>query len=118
MAGSGKPAVYICLQLSNAPRGLSESPEKTAIHLSWMDPEDLVETLSPKYINNTYRDKCAQVHRIKNNTTNVASVICVMIKGLVEILFQFSHFQICYILPVNYCILKLKHIDHSALIIY
>lgn len=92
MAGSAKPAAYICLQLSNAPR---KKLKKTAIHLSWMDPEDLVVTLSPKCINNTYRDKCAQVHRIKNRVTNAALGICIMLKGPVEIHFQFSNLQIC-----------------------
>lgn len=46
MAGSAAAAVYICLQLSNAPRGVTKSLEKTAIRLSWMDPEDLAVTLS------------------------------------------------------------------------
>lgn len=65
MVGSAQLAVYICLQLSNAPGGLTESPEKTPIRLSRMHPEDLVVTLSPKDINNTYSDKCAHVHRIR-----------------------------------------------------
>lgn len=65
MVGSAQPAGYTCLRLSNAPGGLTESPEKTPIHLSRMDPEDLVVTLSPKYINNTYLDKYAHVHRIR-----------------------------------------------------
>lgn len=55
-----------------------------------MDPEDLVVTLSPKYINNTWRDKCAQVHRIKNKAANAALAICIMLKELVEIHFQIS----------------------------
>lgn len=77
MAVSAKPAVYICLQLSNAPRGLTESKKKTPIHLSRMNPRDLLVTLSPKYINNTYRDKCAQVHGIRNRASNVAAGICI-----------------------------------------
>ena len=109
MADSAMPAVYTCLQLSNAPGGVTESPEKTTIHLSWMDPKDLAVTLSPEYINNTYRDKCAPVHRIKCRPTDEASgILHRMIKGLVEIHFLLISFQIST-LPVKHCTLSLKH---------
>lgn len=56
MANTAMPAVYICLQLSNAPR-VTESPENTAIHLTWMDSEDLVVTLSQ--VHKYYMEKSA-----------------------------------------------------------
>lgn len=65
--------VYSC---QNAPRGATENPKKTAIHLSWMDPEDFVVTLSFEHINNTYRNKCAQVHRNKSKAAPEYHAAC------------------------------------------
>lgn len=71
-----------------------------------MDPEDLVVTLSPKYINNTYRDKWARVHGINNMEANSAPGICNMLKGPAEIHFLFQSFLIPNMhTPVNYHIL-------------
>lgn len=50
--------------------------KKTAIHLSWMDPEDFVVTLSFEHINNTYRNKCAQVHRNKSKAAPEYHAAC------------------------------------------
>lgn len=87
MSGSAAAAVYICLQLSNAAREVTKSLGKKG-YPSELDGSRRPRrnTISPNYINNTYRDKCAQVHRIKNKTGNVApAVMCSVLEGKMDL---------------------------------